>query len=351
MKRIIVLLLSVAAIVFVSAELEILPEYWRSWPEPFHNQFFGVFAWQWIGLGIILGTCWAAGIVVRYLTRRLTVLRDQFVPHPMLEPTRLSISRSAGLLCGALFASAMIPDLKLELHNRPFVTNLEYGINAIEIVAGILLIYGFWDAICDTIAARATGHERAERLLVPMMRKFVRALIIVGGIVWAINVYFGTKTLTGLIAGLGVTGLVVALAAKDSVENVFGSLTILFDMPFAIGDWVKIDAVQGTVEQINLRSTRIRTAQDTLINLPNANLIRAAVENFGARRFRVQKLTIRLSFASDPDGIERFCEALREYLDSQPQVAKGKTLVDLDEPTESSVGVVVTWNLKTTSAA
>src|SRR5213075_891075 len=146
------------------------------------------------------------------------------------------------------------------------------------------------NAFCDYLIHRSESvDKRTERLLVPVTRKFVAVIILIGGLLVEAWVLFGGQHGAEAIAGLGIGGLAVALAAKDSVENVFGSLTILFDMPFALGDWVKIDKVEGVVEEINLRSTRIRTFEDSLITLPNSNLIKASVENFGARRFRRQR--------------------------------------------------------------
>jgi len=197
-----------------------------------------------------------------------------------------------------------------------------------------------WNAFCDLLLHKSGSlDQRAERLLVPVTRKFVSAVIVIGGLfallaVVGVNVY-------SLIAGLGIGGLAVALAAKDSVENVFGSLTILFDMPFALGDWVKIDKVEGIVEQINLRSTRIRTFEDSMITLPNSNLIKASVENFGARRFRRQKFTLRLSHDSEADQVEKFCEDLRGFMKTADGLVPEKTIVELNEITEQWIGVLV----------
>jgi MscS family membrane protein len=212
-------------------------------------------------------------------------------------------------------------------------------------------MYGWWDVVCDSLTARSLDQGKSERLLIPITRRFVRAVIIAIGLLIALAMFFGTQTLTGLAAGLGVGGVILALAAKDPVENVFASLTLMFDMPFALGDWIKLDKVEGAVEEINLRSTRLRTADDTLVTVPNANLIKAPVENFGARRTRRQKLNLRLSYDCDPKLIDTFCDSLRGYLEGQPKVENGRTTVELDDPSETSIGVVVIWFLDVSSAA
>lgn len=213
------------------------------------------------------------------------------------------------------------------------------------VLGGVLVAFAWWDAVCDEIASRSAGIERAERLLIPMTRRLVRATIIMIGVLIVLGLTIGTNKIAGLIAGLGVGGIVVALAAKDSIENLFGSLTVLFDMPFRLNDWVKIDKVEGVVEEINLRSTRIRTFEDTMITLPNANLIRAAVENYGARRTRRQKFTIRLSYESDVAAIQAMCIELRAKVAALPGVVPDRTVVEINDLTEGTLGILVQCHL------
>ena len=94
------------------------------------------------------------------------------------------------------------------------------------------------------------------------------------------------KPSLSLIAGLGISGLAVALAAKDTISNFFGALTVLLDRPFKVGDWVVVGTSEGEVIEINLRTTLIRTGIDTVITIPNANLVSTPVENYGSRRWR-----------------------------------------------------------------
>jgi MscS family membrane protein len=353
MRKMALLIAGVVFLVVASANLETLPEYAKTLPAPLRGTFLFIHVWQWAFMVALLVIGVVAGAIGRTVARRLTFLRDKVVPHAMSEGTRLAIGRSAGLLSGSIVVAGLVPSLKLPdtilVDGRKLGVEFEGHLMALNYcliaLSCTMFFYAYWEAICDSLAASAAGIQRAERLLVPMMRKLVQAIIVLIGILVILAILFGAKTLTGLVAGLGVTGLVVALAGKDSIENLFGSLTILFDMPFALGDYVKIDKVEGAVEEINLRSTRIRTTEDTLITLPNANLIRASVENFGARRMRRQKLNLRLNFASEPKAIDRFCDSLREFLNVQEDVEVSKTQVQLDDPTETSIGVIIIWFL------
>ena len=116
--------------------------------------------------------------------------------------------------------------------------------------------------------------------------------------------------LNGLIAGLGITGLALALAARDSVANIFGAISIIIDQPFNVGDWILVDGIEGEVVEIGLRTTLIRSSADTLITVPNSNLVNSPVENFSQRRFRRIQPTFEFEADSDPESLKKFCENL-----------------------------------------
>jgi len=351
LKRFLTIAVALVAISVISAQLETLPEWAEGlktqYPVLFHT-FLRVNVWQWIGLGVLAFVGFLVGVVARWATLRLTRVRDHFAPAPMESSTRSAIGRSAGLVVGALFSILLLSDLDL---NKAFQAHLENLLNSLALLGGVWCLYSWWDSACVTLALKSSGHERAERLLIPMMHKLIRATIIIGGLFAALAVFGGTKAIATLIGTLGIGGLVVALAAKDSIENLFGSFTILFDMPFALGDWVKIDKIEGTVEEINLRSTRLRTAEDTVIHLPNANLIRASVENFGSRRFRRIKMTLRLGYDTESAKVDPYASSLRDYLQAQPEVVPDHTEVVLTDPQEVSIGLLIDFRLEVGSYA
>lgn len=272
--------------------------------------------------------------IVRFAVRRIIRLRGKITGRKA-DTGEHSIGRGFGILAFTVPWYLFIDLLEL---NPGTAYHLHEFVEAITILGTVLLAYGVWDDLCDALAHRASNAQ-AEKLLIPVTRKLFRFVILVAGVLLALGV-FGVNV-TGLLAGVGIGGLVVALAAKDSVENVFGSLTILFDMPFALGDWVKIDKYEGIVEQINLRSTKIRTFEDSVITLPNSNLIKAAVENYGARRYRRQRFLIRVSYGNNARSLHRFMEMIRSYLAKAPTVVPERTVVDIYEMTEMSVGILV----------
>jgi MscS family membrane protein len=112
-------------------------------------------------------------------------------------------------------------------------------------------------------------------------------------------------------------------------------------MPFGINDYVKIAPVEGTVEEINIRSTRIRTPLDTLVTLPNSNLITASVENYGARRYRRFSFILPLSFLNNLEHVTAFCGKAREFMESHEKINHTKSHIELTNISDNSMGVSV----------
>lgn len=306
------------------------------WASRFPGEFGGLKSWQWVGLLVLIGLGLLVSFAVRFTAHRLLLVRQR------LTGTATGATGARSIRRGAAIFGFVLPYYlfsgQVELTDL-YAYRINLLVQCLTVLATVMLIYGIWDAICDAIAHRAGSVANAERLLIPVTRKLVRFFILTAGLLLALGV-FGVN-ITGLLAGVGIGGLVVALAAKDSVENVFGSLTILFDMPFALGDWVKIDKAEGIVEEINLRSTKIRTFEDSMITLPNSNLIKAAVENYGARRYRRQRFFVRVSNANKPSHLERFLDAVRASLQTIEGIIHDRTIVELNDLTEASTGILV----------
>ncbi len=160
----------------------------------------------------------------------------------------------------------------------------------------------------------------ARRSLASVAESVGRLAVVVSGVF--VMAGLGGLDLNGLIAGLGITGLALALAAKDSVANIFGAISILIDQPFNVGDWIVVDGVEGEVVTIALRTTLIRTSADTLVTVPNANITNSSVENFSQRRFRRIKPVFEFEANSDQDSLKSFCESLNEQFTSDPRSVK-----------------------------
>ncbi|MCA9794609.1 MAG: mechanosensitive ion channel, partial [Candidatus Eremiobacteraeota bacterium] len=120
-----------------------------------------------------------------------------------------------------------------------------------------------------------------------------------------------------------------------------GSLTVLLDRPFSVGDWVVVDGVEGVVEDVGFRSTRIRTFYDSVISLPNSRLITAHVDNYGARTYRRYTTKLNLLYSTSPDRLEAFCEGIRELGRVHPSTRKDSFQVWVNDMSEYSLQVLV----------
>jgi MscS family membrane protein len=195
------------------------------------------------------------------------------------------------------------------------------AIVVVAVIAFTVMAYRLTDVAGAIFARRAAASDsRFDDLLVPLLRKTLKVLIVAIGLV-TIAGTVGIEV-AGLLAGLGLGGLAFALAAQDTVSNLFGSITVLLDRPFQVGDWVVVGDVEGTVEEMGFRSTRIRTFYNSLITLPNSNLIKASVDNLGARRFRRWSTRLGVAYNTPPEKIDAFCEGIRELVERHPYTRK-----------------------------
>jgi MscS family membrane protein len=156
---------------------------------------------------------------------------------------------------------------------------------------------------------------------------------------------------SSLLAGLGIGGLALALAAQKTAENVFGSVSISIDQPFRVGDLVKIDELIGVVERIGLRSTSIRTAERTLITWPNGKLADLRVENYAARdRLRFSS-TFALALDTPRANLEAAVAAIEARLAAEPSVWPSDATARVTRVTPTAIEVeVAAWLLATPDA-
>ena len=137
---------------------------------------------------------------------------------------------------------------------------------------------------------------------------------------WGINV-------TALLASLGLGGLAFALAAKDTAANLFGSIAILVDKSIKIGDWIKVDGVEGIVEDIGMRTTKIRTFQKSLIVVPNQIVANSNIENFSRREIRRVLMRLGLTYDTTNEQIEAIIKDIKALLKSHKGVAQDETML------------------------
>jgi MscS family membrane protein len=153
-----------------------------------------------------------------------------------------------------------------------------------------------------------------DDMLVPMVRKTLRTVVVVLGLV-QIAQQLSDKPITSILAGLGVGGLAVALAAQDTIKNFFGSLVIFADHPFQLGDRIVADGEDGTVEEVGMRSTRIRTLDGHLVTVPNGELANKMIRNISKRPYIKRVANITVTYDTPPEKVELAIKIIQDFLD------------------------------------
>jgi MscS family membrane protein len=167
------------------------------------------------------------------------------------------------------------------------------------------------------------AHDITDNQFIVFFRDFFKALVFIFGAVAFIRIIFGAVLVNKIIAGLGIGAAALALAAKESIENLIGSFIIFFDKPFRVGDTVKVDSYQGSVEKIGLRSTRIRTKEKTYVTVPNKKMVDSILDNLSLRT--QQRVELRLEVAGDTPAASliQVLQDIKEILQGNEKILEG----------------------------
>lgn len=184
-------------------------------------------------------------------------------------------------------------------------------------------------------------NDKPRMQLLPLLKDILNVLIWALAVFTVLGVVFHVN-IAALVTGLGIGGIVVAFAAKDSIENLLASFMVLVDKPFTIGDWIKIKGVEGNVERIGFRSTRIRSFDRSLIILPNRTLITEELENFSERGSRRILFTIRAHYGLDEATLQQITTEISRFIKSRPGVT-GDPIVSLESFGETAVNIQVIY--------
>ena len=236
--------------------------------------------------------------------------------------------KALGNVAGFAFAFVTINTLVKEIPENPNIvmpSSAEYLPSILQFLLVISIVvwaFRLVSLVYDLVRFLDKDDELdgTEKTLISALESVLRFVIIFVGAIFVADA-LGFE-LTSLLAGLGISGLAFALAAKDSISNFFGAITVLLDRPFKVGDWVVIGTSEGEVIEINLRTTLVRTSVDTIITIPNANLVSIPVENWGKRRWRRWQTMLHLDINSDPNKVESFCQRALELIQAHDATTK-----------------------------
>ncbi|MGI6551398.1 MAG: mechanosensitive ion channel family protein [Syntrophomonadales bacterium] len=214
----------------------------------------------------------------------------------------------------------------------------------------ILVSFGLWNLVglvCES--TEETGNLaifKIDKILLPFLSRVLKFIIVV--LALSIILQEWDYDINGLIAGLGLGGLAFALAAQQTLANLFGGFVILTDKPFSLGDWILTPSVEGVVEDINFRSTKIRTFAQAVVSIPNSTLASEPITNWSRMDKRRITFMLGVNYSTPREKIEKCVTDIREMLRSHPDIHQETIFVNFDSYGESSLNIFLWFFTKTT---
>ena len=316
----------------------IIPSRWLvRLPDWARARIAGVAVWQWLGFvfGLFVAVLFIFG--AHRLARRLARRKgDEAGPgwYSLLTPLAITVG-----------AAIFFPLLSL-------VFRIGGSPRAIIAFAQTIIVFLGAAWVCligsgllgETIATSEHLTRRSlDGQLIRLAARFIGIVVAIGLLMEAAD-ELGFPSYS-VLAGLGVGGLAVALAARDSLANLLGSVLIMFEKPFRVGHVIRVSGSEGTVEDVGFRSTRIRTTDNSLISIPNNAVVNATVENLSLRAMRRQRFFIGLSYAASREQLEQFTARVKQLLTDHPATNKGNIQVRFNDFAESSQNILVQFHL------
>ncbi|MDK2820813.1 MAG: MscS family rane protein [Clostridia bacterium] len=273
--------------------------------------------------------------IISKVTERTDTKLDDEIVEAFEKPLRKFI-----ILLGAYLALRVLP---LNTYQDILVSKIfRSGIVA-------LIAWGLYNLTSSETILSSTQIKNkfdVNNILVPFLSKSLRFTVVILAIMiiaveWNYNI-------NGLITGLGLGGLAFALAAKDTLSNIFGGIVIIADKPFGIRDWIKTPSVEGIVEDITFRSTKIRTFAQALVTVPNSTLANEPITNWSRMGKRRITFHLGVTYDTSKEKLEKCIQALRKMLNEHPQINKKKIFVNFERFNDSSLDILLYFFTNTT---
>lgn len=310
--------------------------------EFFAKEFYSNTIGNWaISLAIIVGVLigskliyWVFGRIVKKLTSRTKTKLDDIIIDMLEEPIVLGLT-----IGGVWFA---LSRLTFQDDVQKWINKLYWMMIAI---AATWLIARLVDAIIKEYIVPITEktENNLDDQIIPIIRKAIRATIWVLGIIVAMD--NAGYNVGALLAGLGIGGIALAMAAKNTVANIFGGITIFTDKPFAINDRVKIGGFDGTITEIGIRSTRLKTLENRIVTIPNSKFTDGMVENVSSEPNRKVVLKLGLIYETSAEKVQSGIKALQAIVD-ETDALEENSVISFTEFGDFSLGILFIYYIK-----
>jgi len=287
-------------------------------------------------------------IVNRILTRILNKWLDFFLrkTHTEVEEkTREALNKSFNwlvILIGVKYAGIMLnlPGYKPgeeAINVNLFFERVIHCAITVTVMWFLMRVADVFGSFLQRIARKA--ETVLETHLVPILVKSMKVIIILIGVVTIIHLAGGN--VKAIVAGFGIGGLAVALAAQETLKDVFGSIMIFMDRPFKVGDLINTNEVEGFVEEIGFRSTRIRTIPNTLVTIPNSKVADSVVNNYSKMEKRHCSTVVGVTYDTTADQMEEALKGIKRILETHAGVNREIYFVQFSEFGDSSLNIMV----------
>ncbi len=306
-------------------------------PNAFKIQFIYLELWQWTGFAAIILLSFIFYLIFNKIIVYLLIKLWKRILNREVDSVYLhKLSKPIGFLIFYLTVDKLIPLLELPI-------TISYYINLlIQLSIPVLItfiIYRVTNYISELIEKFALNTEsKLDDKIVLIVRKFLKIIIIVFG-----GLYIIKNTgldITPLLAGVSIGSLALALAAQETIKNIFGSITLFSDKVFEPGDWIIAEDVDGSVEEVGIRSTRIRTANNSLIIVPNGRLANMNINNMGKRQFKRFNTVLKITYNTSTTQINDFILGLKDIVANHPNTKKDYDRVALNNLGDFSIQIL-----------
>jgi MscS family membrane protein len=289
-------------------------------PSAFHKPLvFGIQAWQIVFLGLLALVAILAGRIAHALLQNQVARVAKRFNVQLTEAVLSTMKGPLTWLAGGAVFLIGVPDLQLNARLSSGLNLMAQGILSIAIMLCFLRLT---DIITDFWKVKAEETEtKLDDQFIPLANRALKLVI------WALGLLSILDNMgvdvTSLLAGVTISGLAIALAAKDTVENLFGSAMIFVDRPFQIDDYIEVGGVGGTVEEVGFRSTRLRTPIGSVVTIPNGSIASAKVDNMGLRTARRMRFQLGFTYSATREQIDSFCTQARGILEADERILDG----------------------------
>lgn len=223
---------------------------------------------------------------------------------------------------------------------RMIANRILYVAIALSFTQILLRVVDFFGVIM--LHRASLTDSKTDDQLVPFLREAIKVVIVILSLFFIMGAIFHLNV-ASLIAGLGIGGLAVALAAKESIENLIGSFTIFLDKPFIVGDHIKVGNIEGIVEKIGFRSSRVRTLEKSLVTVPNKNMVSNDLDNLTKRTHRRVRNTIGLAFGSGKEQVKNIVTDLASFFEYHEHIFTQESSARFSDIGNSSINIVIDY--------